>query len=196
MLTLIRSLIIPVFLIVFSTATVAATAVPYSFTAGTAAKASEVNADFQAMATAIDTLATRVAKLEGQITASDLVGTYVSDSFSVRLNINGGTGGVTDVRVYKATLTLVADGTGTITSNTEKGAMLEIASPSPATLTPVNASIPLQSFTWHLSGSSMIIDTWLMTFSIVSGGRLLIGTSNDTISGDVTSTVWLLTRTQ
>lgn len=34
---------------------VAQTTVPYTFTAGTAAKASEVNADFQALAAAIDT---------------------------------------------------------------------------------------------------------------------------------------------
>ncbi len=56
----------------------AATVVPNTFNSGQAASASAVNANFAALATAIDGVIARVEKLEGsqKITAFDIAGTY------------------------------------------------------------------------------------------------------------------------
>lgn len=67
-----------VILSLFSTATLAAS-VPNTFTAGTAASAAEVNANFRSLVTAVTTLETKVAALEAMntpLTAADVAGTY------------------------------------------------------------------------------------------------------------------------
>jgi hypothetical protein len=92
----------------------AQTTVPHTFTSGTQARASEVNANFQALATAIDNLSARVGKLEGGTTDADVVGTYSWRALQI------GVGWEVAPRpadieaiVYAGTFTLAADHTFT-----------------------------------------------------------------------------------
>jgi hypothetical protein len=75
-----RNLFAGLLLLGFSTAALAQTAtVPNTFTAGAQAKASEVNANFAALVTAINAVGTRVAALESAnsaLVAADVVGSY------------------------------------------------------------------------------------------------------------------------
>ncbi|MEJ0037856.1 MAG: hypothetical protein WDO68_17575 [Gammaproteobacteria bacterium] len=90
------------------------TTVPNTFTVGTPAKAAEVNADFQALATAIDALATRVGKLEGGATVdTDIVGTYKVSFLQVGVGWTGGPATIEAIS-YEATLMFAADHTGTL----------------------------------------------------------------------------------
>jgi hypothetical protein len=71
------------FLLACVTSTSAQVTIPHTFLPNTPARASEVNANFQALKTSVDNLKTtidaltmRVSKLEGPIAAADLNGTY------------------------------------------------------------------------------------------------------------------------
>ena len=116
---------------------------PYTFKAGTPAKAAEVNADLQALATAVNGLNARVQKLEGAITAADLVGTYAVNQFQIEIGSNPGA----RVAAYtgKGTLTLAANGTAFIKGNTETGSQLNLPALSRST---INRPQPQHSFTW------------------------------------------------
>lgn len=153
-------------LCVVSNAAFAQTAVPYTFSSGTPAKASEVNANFQALATAIDGLATRVNKLEGQITSADIVGTYTSRIHQV--GVQQGTG-ATEAITYEGSLTFAADGTFTSTS---VGHVNDVGGPS-------TISEPF-SGAWSVSGNTVTItltgQTTPYSFFGIAGGRLLIST--------------------
>jgi hypothetical protein len=163
-------------------------AVPNTFAAGTAAKAAEVNANFQALATAVNTLTTRVAKLEGQVTAADLAGTYALHQFQSEL----GGGGAQRVAVYTnngtATVTLAANGTATTTSVTSQGHQLNLPA---GTLTAVNTTDPAANLTWTLTAGR--VNLFGGDFSVADGGRLLIRTSVNPADG--TNVLLLLVRT-
>lgn len=201
---LIRSSIVALYMTVFTTCAVAATTVPNTFTAGTPAKAADVNANFQALATAIDTLSARVDKLDGTtpVTMADLAGTYVINGLQMGSFKSVSTPqGWIDNYTYQGTLTLVADGNGTL-SNTETGnrffpSLNPGVSPDYiASFNPTISSYTLpsnQGFTWSLSGGSITIPTLGGSFTIVSGGRLLIKSTSDSTTG--TSVLLLLTRT-
>lgn len=76
-------------LLLLSSAVFAETTVPYTFVSGTAAKASEVNANFAALVTAINNLETRVTTLEASVapvTAASLAGTY--DVYEVTTDVD------------------------------------------------------------------------------------------------------------
>src|SRR5687767_1265551 len=92
---------------ILATASSAQVSVPFTFSAGSAARASEVNGNFQALVTGINALADRVTKLEGNIVTADLVGTYAWSGLQVGL-IAGGT---VETISYSGTATLAADGT-------------------------------------------------------------------------------------
>ena len=98
--------------------------VPNTFVAGNPAKAAEVNANFQALVNAINSVSARVANLEGEITSSDLVGTYALHQFQTELG--GGSSERVEVYTGGGTVTLAADGTGTISGNTELGHNLNL----------------------------------------------------------------------
>ena len=161
--------------------------VPNTFTAGTPAKASEVNANFQALVTAVNSLTARVGKLEGQVTAADLAGTYSLHQFQTELG-----GGVAQrVATYTsngtATVTLAANGAVTISSVTSQGHQLNLPG---GTLTAINANEPAGNSTWALvSGRVTLLGN---EFSISDGGRLLIRTSANAADG--TNVLLLLVR--
>jgi len=106
----------------FSGALFAQTTVPNTFTAGTAARASEVNANFTALATAIDAVIARVAALETPtVTTAAFAGTYRYTSVGVGLGALAGTGGAGNIQVSgstaSGTVTLNANGTATISTS-------------------------------------------------------------------------------
>lgn len=201
---LIRSSIVALSLVVFSATAVAATTVPFTFTAGTPATASEVNANFQALATAIDTLTTtnaalttQIAKLDGTtpVTAADMAGTYKVQIYNTQIGSDTTTLSAITNKVYSivGTMTLLANGTGTWIY-TGSGSYDQI-----------NGSTGLPNIVYFndISGSQSI--TWTLTGSLFStslgggpgcqlsmGGRLCVATSE--ILGE--SSLFLLTRIQ
>ena len=177
--------------------------VPYTFTAGSPAKAAEVNANFQALTNAIigdaqasiielERLRSRVSKLEGQIVASDLAGRYTINQFQTEL----GGGLLSRVAVYTGGgyVQLFGNGTGTINGNTELGFQLNLplTQTTGGYLGAISRANPQFAFDWTLSDASTIT-AMNGTFSIVAGGRLLIRTSTNPADG--TSVILLLTRT-
>lgn len=160
--------------------------VPNTFAAGTPARAADVNANFQALVNAVNGLTSRVSKLEGQVTAADLAGTYAIHQFQTELG-----GGVSQrVAVYTssaATLTLAADGTGSVSSVATQGHQLNLPSGS---LLPRSDTDPAGSLAWTLAGGT--VNMLGGTFSVANGGRLLIRTSANPADG--TNVLLLLVR--
>lgn len=172
--------------LVLTAATFAAqaqTSVPNTFTAGTPAKASEVNANFQALVTAINGLNTRVSKLEGKITSADMIGTYVLH----RLQTELGTGRVAVYTSGPTTLKLEANGSALLSGSTEKGHQLNLPQ---NTLTAINRSDGSATIPWSLTGSKLSFAG--QEFSVADGGRLLIGTSSNPADG--TNVILLIVR--
>lgn len=162
--------------------------VPNTFTAGAPARAADVNANFQALVTAINALGARVTKLEPPTAAADFAGTYAMQRFQTEL----GGGGSARVAVYTSsdgTVTLAADGTATRTSSTEQGHQLNLPGD---TLTPFSGSSDAAgAITWTYSGGKVTI--FGGTFSVADGGRLLIRTSANPADG--TNVLLMLVRT-
>jgi len=188
-----RSSFIALSCIVFSAAAVAQTTVPNTFTAGTAAKAAQVNANFTALATAIDALASRVAKFEGQLATSDLVGTYAISGFQTEL-VPGDLPEVSSYR-FQGTVTLANDGSGTF-AGTELGHQLTLlfsaASDSTVTRRDTAETVP---FTWSFAAGAVTFTVGENPLSggVASGGRLLVLTGSNPSDG--TTVILVLTRT-
>jgi hypothetical protein len=144
----------------------AQTTVPNTFTSGTPARSSEVNANFQALTTAIDALADRVERLEGEVSTTDIAGTYATNIFQIGVDIpSGSTEGIT----YQGPMILAADGTFSITFT---GAKNDDAGPGAD-----NGSL---TGTWTLTGSTVTLTSAEMSegpvvLHSVAGSRLLIG---------------------
>jgi len=174
--------------IVFSGAASAQVTVPNTFAAGQPARAADVNANFQALATAINSLAARVSKLEGSnLTATDFVGTYTLNRLQTQLG--GGTAAYVATYVASATLTFAADGTVTSADDTgERGHQLNVVT---RVLSPFVTAGTSNSATWSYSGGKLV--AFGQTLTVANGGRLLIlaGVNPD----DGTNVLVLLTRT-
>src|SRR5882724_1461763 len=100
-------------LFLFSGLTLAQTTVPYTFAAGTAAKASEVNLDFQALAIMIDNLSSRISRVEnlGAPSVEDIAGTYKIIAMGLQVDAPSATNGDVIHSTSNGNLTLNADGT-------------------------------------------------------------------------------------
>lgn len=159
--------------------------VPNTFTAGAPARAADVNANFQALVTAINGLGARVSKLEGNIVSSDLVGTYTLKRFQSEL----GGGASERVAIYTSggTVALATDGSVTLSGITELGHQLNLPS---GTLTAINRPQPAGTATWSYSGGT--VTAFGQSFAVANGGRLLIATSVNPADG--TNVLLLLTR--
>jgi hypothetical protein len=183
-------------LCIFSVAALAQTTVPYTFTAGTTAQASQVNADFSALATAIDNLTSRVSKLEGQLTAADMVGTYAITGLSVTVSSQAQ---VTNNSV-QGTLNLNANGTYSLSISGGIAFSLnwifvgsnpvQSASAPYQTITP-----PLynESGTWSLSGNTLSLNPsggGGGSVVVTAGGRLFV-TSSATSPGTTTLNIFI-----
>lgn len=172
-----------------TTSVVAQTTLPFTFAPGTVAKASEVNANFQALLTAINKLEEKVSKLEGQISKEDVVGTYVLSTFNVRVS-SGGTGESPRVEHTAtngtATFSLDMDMNGTFSVSGEANYGLELVfnfqngPPSTSATAAIQPSTPgpIIGGTWSLSGRTLAITSPSGVsgeFTAAAGGRLFIG---------------------
>jgi hypothetical protein len=169
--------------------TSAQTTVPYNFSAGSPAKAGEVNANFQALATAINALSARLDKAEGKLTAADIVGTYRFQSLQPQI----GTGPYVRFDTYDGTLAFRAD--GTLSFNLDStGTQLSItggsANPVTGTLRGTSGS-DTGSATWSLSGTTLSMGP--QRFYVADGGRLMVHASTN--PSDSTTKLILLIRT-
>lgn len=132
-----RNLFLAVGFLVLSNTASAQTTVPNTFTAGSPAKAAEVNANFQALVTAInslgarvdsvstrvDSVTARVGKLEGTLTATDVAGTYALYGLQTDVipsAVSGMNEGQMEAISYSGTAILTATSTlgGTLTLST------------------------------------------------------------------------------
>src|SRR5437588_12907732 len=84
----------------------------------------------QSLASDLAALTERVAKLEGQIVAADLVGTYALNGFQIELS--GGAGRPAQVAsyVFAGTVTLNADGSVSFIAPPENGNTLAFTAPA------------------------------------------------------------------
>jgi len=171
----------------------AETTVPYTFAAGSPAKAGEVNANFQALASAINALSARLDRAEGRLTAADIVGTYRFQSLQTELN--GGASNNVRVYTFDGTVTFNADGTVSF-STTDVGAQIRISGAAGAavsvTRSTINETNPTGSANWTLNGSVLSIGGGPAWY-VADGGRLMIQTGTNT--ADATSKVILMVRT-
>jgi hypothetical protein len=177
-------------LLACATAT-AQTQVPNTFLPGTPAKAADVNANFQALATAINALAARVDKLEGKIVQADLAGSYTLQSF--QSEFNGGDFGRVANYVNTGTVTFNADGTGSYAA-TEAGSRLFIALDANAKLKGTSSTYvnPTETATFTWTYANNVITALGGTLTVVAGGKLLIRTSTNPT--DFTQVLLLLTK--
>jgi hypothetical protein len=151
----------------------AVTTVPFTFTQGTPAKAAEVNADFQALATAIDTLSARVDKLDGttSVTMADLAGTYSVQAMYTELRANITGSSYSNVST-QGTLTLAVNGTTTFTG------IDQIKTLAGGITVTTSGPYTDNTATWNLSNGKVQIAMCCLlngNYSIVSGARLLVG---------------------
>lgn len=137
----------------------AQTTVPHTFTAGTAAKASEVNNNFAALAAAINNLADRLSILEGgdaAFTVPNMSGTYKFISYA------GAPGHSSSTE------------NGTLTLNPDLTFHLVITENQSSQITPINDTV---DGTWSISGKTvtLTLGTRSWTYEIGAGNRILIG---------------------
>lgn len=190
-----RTILLALSLVALSCGVSAQTSIPNTFAAGTPARAAEVNANFQALATAINTLTTRVAKLEGSgLTAADIAGTYAVTGMQMGLIPSVGTPGagtnqgLLESISYSGTLTLTAGGGagGTSSGNvTEaKNSLRWVFNPTgpslTTTLTPSTQSEAL-SGSWTLTGNRLSLGG--IDYHGAAGGRVFIGALSNPTDG-------------
>jgi hypothetical protein len=122
-------------------------------------------------------LAARVAKLEGQIVASDLAGTYSVIGLSSTMSAlkPGVQQAMISTGAIRATLTLNANGTGQTSNISCEGSTL---TQGPWTLIGEDCSEPGTGVTWTYAGGVVTItflsDGDTIPFNVGLGGRLLI----------------------
>jgi hypothetical protein len=143
----------------------AQTTVPNTFTAGTRASAAAVNQNFASLAEAYDDLVARVAKLEGQITAADIVGEY--NISGLQHGLHGGTPNAVGVEslTWGGTMTFAANGTLTWDSvGNRNGIGLAVQSSGPPANVPIltgdlesEGGNEVASGTWSISASAVTL---------------------------------------
>jgi hypothetical protein len=172
----------------------AQTTLPYTFTSPSPPKGTQVQADLDVLVAAIDSLKARVSKLEGQITAADLVGTYAVNGFQTEIFDGGSPGSCCHVSnyIYLGTATLAADGTLTGSLSGEIGTILHLAS-TPFSHAQINNPGGSFGTTWNYSGGSLNVGGGFGNFAVVAGGRLLVHTGAN--QSDGTMVMLLFTRT-
>lgn len=180
---------------IFSSSALAQTTVPHTFTSGSAARASEVNENFQALATAINNLTTRVNKLEGQLVAGDLAGTYSNFVFGVLATPQPSNSARVESYNSRGTLILSANGTFSM-SGTINGYSLTW-NMTGGTVSGQTEAIPdNRSGTWSLSGNTLTLSSsggGTASLAVTAGGRLFI-TGGPTGSGEAGGELVLFVR--
>lgn len=183
-----------ILLVALNTPLFAQTTLPYTFAPGTVAKASEVNANFQALLAAVN-------KLEGAITAADVAGTYALASFGVNMTgvpPPGATGGSSARIEHTSTngvATFNANGTFSVSPETTTGGAVvfsflnQAGTVVTATAASQNAAPPpTVGGTWTLSGKTLTLAVTGGgggTFTAAVGSRVFIGVNGDSASQDL-----------
>lgn len=166
-----------------------AASVPNTFTAGTPAVASQVNANFAALVDAVTSLESRVNKLEGQgLTAADLAGTYSVAVLSTSTTAPQANNGRMEHVASSGTLTLNANGTFSLSGSVTGFALVwNFSGSNPVATAAVTANSftnsPPNSGTWGFSGNTLLLtfsagETASLTGTV--GGRLFIYSGLDT----------------
>ena len=141
-------------------------------------------------------LEAKVAKLEGNLTSADFVGTYHASALAT--DLDGGAPASVQMFAYGATVTLAADGTGVIIQGGGNSGVIGLVQGSPwietADLIPAQPPIPI---TWsyangvlHLSDGTVNLDLDLV---VGAGGRVLTWAG---LSDDNTADIIIATRLQ
>ncbi len=181
----------------------AETTIPHTFTAGTPALASEVNANFHTLVTAINALEGRIDKLEGQIAFADIVGTYAIAGLQTGLHAVTNIGGI-EVISWTGTITFAGDGTfAAVFGNDKHSLQWSVLNPNPAFSAGLGSQITddssaeINAGTWDLVGGAVSLtlldpNSSPAQFHAVSGGRLLVGSAHNNL--DATNVLLLFSK--
>jgi hypothetical protein len=154
------------------------------------AQAQNPGATVESLASDLAALTARVAKLEGQIVAADLVGTYAVHGIQVELS--GGNSAQVSSYVFVGTAVLAADGTASLTA-TESGNTLFIGSSS--SVSPfMGSGGGTMTTTWTYADGTVTTPGGAPSLVVAAGGRILIGSSANPSDG--TNVLLILTRLQ
>jgi hypothetical protein len=170
----------------------ASVVVAFLFTVGGPAHAQgpgQAPPNYQQLVAEIANLKARVGKLEGKITAADLVGTYAASALLVGLT--GGDPAGIGAGVLTGTATLAADGSASL-SSTLTGYTLTQGSPW---LLGTISDGGLDTSSWTYANGVVTITSSSETtnLAVAAGGRLLIGASANTDDAGL-SVLNILTR--
>jgi hypothetical protein len=148
----------------------------------------------QSLASDLAALTARVAKLEGQIVAADLVGTYAIHGIQNEMSAPGSPGGSTQISsyVFLGTVALAADGTGSL-NGTESGNTLFLGPQS--SVQPFQGSdSPPPTIDWTYADGTVTALGGSLSLSVTAGGRVLVGAGANHTDG--TNVLLIFTRLQ
>ena len=150
------------------------------------------------IASKVAALEARVAKLEGQITSSDLAGTYTLNGFQTELRAKV-QDGVTFVAsyVFQGKFVLNADGTGSsVGTGAEIGHSLGLFIGTPMFIPPSRTvwNKPGEAFSFTWSYANGVANVFGIPLSVAAGGRVLVGTGTNPADG--TTVILVMTRLQ
>jgi len=147
------------------------------------AQVSALQTQVTALQTQVNTLQSSMSKLNGQISASDLSGTYAIHGIQNELTplIAGVRPASVGSYVSSGTLTLNSDGTGTV-SAPDYGNYLVFGQSSLVSADSTDGGPPL-SFVWTYSNGAVTLTLvnaggltgTTITFSVAAGGRVMVG---------------------
>jgi hypothetical protein len=166
------------------------------FTGGTAALASEVNANFQALINAINDNDARISALEGVVGDGSTDGTYTFIEMAVELAANSGTGpteSYSEISTFSSSGSFNLDQSGSFTGTiNENRSSLEASNNCDA-----NGCVDAFNPSFGNTGSESLSGTWSETATTVTldftgdtvvlnkaGPRLLVFSEKDTVTGE------------
>jgi hypothetical protein len=143
------------------------------------------------LSAAVTDLQTRMAKLEGQITAADLAGTYRFTA--IQMELDGGAGNTSvSSYVFHATVQFAANGTYTYTPTSgEDGNALRFFTVPPSVVPFVGSGVSSGAGTWTYAAGAITVDSGLV-LDVGAGGRVLVGTAFG--HSDGTTNIIVITR--
>jgi hypothetical protein len=161
--------------------------------AALSAQAQNPAATIESLASDLAALTARVAKLEGQIVAADLVGTYALRA--IQLELSGGAGRPAQVSSYVivGTVTLNADGTVAISASPAGGNTLSFTNPPSVSIFQGSGNGGGIT-TWTYTDGSVTLVGGVPPLSVAAGGRVLVGVGTNPDDG--TDVLLILTRLQ
>jgi hypothetical protein len=146
----------------------------------------------ESLASDLAALTARVAKLEGQIVAADLVGTYAIHGIQNELSASGGPAQISSY-VFLGTVTLAADGTASLNFTQQNGNTLVLGLQS-SVLPFQGSGNPPTNIDWTYADGAVTILGGSVSLSVTAGGRVLVGASANHADG--TNVLLIFTRLQ